>query len=493
MPIRVKEPLWLGVDVGTQAARALVVNDEGKVFGAGSAALASTRRGPWHEQDPRQWWIAVVAATRAALTGIPADAVAALAVDATSGTVLLVDGDGHPRTEALMYDDTRAASQARVVDEVGAPLWHALGYGRMQPSWALPKLLWLLKRHPELASETIRLCHQADLINSNFIGHPVATDTSNALKSGYDLIENRWPSDVFNRLGVPFEVLPKVVRPGTHLGGVGVRASKLTGIPMGTPVVAGMTDGCAAQLGAGCVEIGSWNSVLGTTLVLKGVSGHLVHDPEGALYCHRGPGNTWLPGGASSSGAGVIAELFGAADLDGLTTAAAELPIGPLAYPLIARGERFPFRAPNAETFMLGHADTDAGVFAALLLGVACLERLCFDRVAMLGAPTEGPLTFTGGATRNGYWTQLRADMLGRTVWLPHQPEPALGMAILASTSSGKSLADASASIVRGGRELVPNPARAAVLRQRYTDFVEALSARGWLDPAIAQYVHTRP
>ncbi|MCA4724923.1 carbohydrate kinase [Mycolicibacterium fortuitum] len=488
----VKQPLWLGVDVGTQHARALVVDDEGQVFGAGSAGLRSTRRGSRHQQDPNQWWGAVAEATCAALANVRADAVAALAVAATSGTVLLVDSAGHPRTEALMYDDTRAAQEALVVDDVGAPLWHALGYGRMQPSWALPKLLWLLNSHPDLENESVRLCHQADLITARFIGHPVPTDTSNALKAGYHLIEDRWPGEVLDRLGIPPTILPAVVRPGTLLGRVSVDASTVTGVPAGTPVVAGMTDGCAAQLGAGCVETGSWNSVLGTTLVLKGVSDQLVRDPAGALYCHRGPGNTWLPGGASSSGAGAITEWFAGVDLADLTARAAALPIGPVMYPLIGRGERFPFRADDAETFMLGHPDTDAGVFAALLLGVACLERLCFDRVTMLGAPADGRLTFTGGATRNEYWTQLRADLLGRTVQVPDQPEPALGMAILASTSNGKTLVEAAAAMVRGGSERAPNPARGAVLRQRYADFVEELTARGWLDTAIAQYARAR-
>ncbi|GFG55192.1 carbohydrate kinase [Mycolicibacterium agri] len=428
----------------------------------------------------------MVDATRAALAGVHADALGALAVAATSGTILLVDRAGHPRSEALMYDDARAVEETLLVEDVGAPVWRALGYRHMQPSWALPKLLWLSNNYPGLAKETMRLCHQADLITARFIGHPVPTDTSNALKSGYHLLEDRWPDEVFDGLGIPTQMLPAVVRPGTLLGRVNDHAGALTGVPVGTPVVAGMTDGCAAQLGAGCVEIGSWNSVLGTTLVVKGVSDRLVRDPAGTLYCHRGPDDTWLPGGASNSGAGAIAEWFADADLAELTAKAATLPIGPVVYPLLARGERFPFRAAEAETFILGHPDTDADVFAALLLGVACLERLCFDRVAMLGAPMHGMLTFTGGATRNEYWTQLRADLLGRTVHIPDQTEPALGMAILASTSDGRSVREAAAAMVRGQSERSPNPARAAILRQCYADFLEALTARGWLDTAVA-------
>ncbi|SCX32552.1 FGGY-family carbohydrate kinase [Mycolicibacterium fluoranthenivorans] len=485
-------PLWLGVDLGTQQARALVVDDDGHVFGAGSAPLTSTRGAGRHEQEPRHWWAAVVDATRAALAGLRADAVAGLAVTATSGSILLVDSAGNPRTEALMYDDARAVAESVAVDDAGAALWRALGYTHMQPTWALPKLLWLLNRQPELADGTTRLCHQSDLITARFVGHPVPTDASNALKSGYDLLQERWPEEVFTTLGIPPHLLPAVVRPGTVLGRVGPDAAALTGVPAGIPVVAGMTDGCAAQLGAGCVGIGSWNSVLGTTLVLKGVSAQLIHDPAGSLYCHRGPDGTWLPGGASSCGAGAVAEWFPGADLADLTSRASRSPIGPMAYPLLTRGERFPFRALDAETFLLGRPDTDADVFAALLLGVACVERLCFDRVTMLGAPTHGSLTFTGGATRNEFWSQMRTDMLGRQVHLPEQNEPALGMAILAATSSGRSAKDAVATMVRRRAERTPNPARTSELTERYAQFLEALTARGWLDNATATYAVAR-
>jgi sugar (pentulose or hexulose) kinase len=484
--------LWLGVDLGTQGVRVIAVDDDGQLAGSGSAALTGTRDGARHQQNPEHWWDAVIAAAGTALTGIDVDAVAGLAVDATSGTVLLADRAGHPLTQALMYDDARATDEARLVNEVGAPVWEALGYLRMPPTWALPKLIWLLREHPELATGNVRLCHQADLITTRLVGHPVATDTSHALKSGYHLVQDRWPVEVFDRLGVPERTLPEVVRPGTILGGVGAEAASVTGIPAGTPVVAGMTDGCAAQLGAGALEIGSWNSVLGTTLVLKGVSAELIRDPAGVLYCHRGPGGTWLPGGASSSGAGVIAHRFANDDLDELTARAAQSPIGPLAYPLATKGERFPFRAPDAEPFVLGDVSSDAALFGALLLGVACVERLCLDYLDLLGAPTGGPLSFTGGATANRYWSQLRVDLLGRPVRLLTNPQPALGMAVLASTRAGRSAVQAAGAMVRVDTELTPDPARAPVLLARYNDFLDALTARGWLDDTTAAHARTR-
>ncbi|MFD2349313.1 FGGY-family carbohydrate kinase [Nonomuraea ferruginea] len=289
------------------------------MLGAAVRPLTSRRDGVRHEQDPEEWWQALAAATREALRDVPAGRIEGVAVDATSGTILLTAPDGTPLTPALMYDDRRAAGFVDRVNEVGAPVWERLGYRRMQANWALPKLLWLLGDAPAGA----RLAHQSDFVNRRLAGREVATDLGNALKTGVDLIDERWPSDVLSALGVPAGVLPAVVRPGTRVGEVCAEAARATGIPRGTPVIAGTTDGCAAQLGAGALTPGSWNSVLGTTLVLKGVTREPVRDPLGVVYSHRAPDGSWLPGGASSTGAGVLSRDLPGRDLDALSLEAA--------------------------------------------------------------------------------------------------------------------------------------------------------------------------
>ncbi|MER6029543.1 FGGY family carbohydrate kinase [Streptomyces sp. NPDC001851] len=488
------DAVHLGLDLGTQSARAVAVDGTGLLLGAASRPLTGRRDGVRHEQDPEQWWSALAAACREALTGIDPSRVRGLAVDATSGTVLLADSAGVPLTPGLMYDDRRADAYADRVNTRGARVWEKLGYRAMQPSWALPKLLWLLDDPARSGGRGLpagaRLLHQADLVTWRLAGHQVPSDASHALKTGYDLVAERWPEDELDALGVPGGLLPDVVRPGTVLGTVCAEASDATGIPAGTLITAGMTDGCAAQIAAGALTPGSWNSVLGTTLVFKGTSPHLVRDPGGVVYCHRAPGGTWLPGGASSSGAGVLAHRFpsaSAADLDALTARAAATGSTAVVYPLVGSGgERFPFRAPGAESFVLGEPSGDAEVFHACLLGVALLERLCFDYLDLLGAPVDGPLTFTGGGARNRYWAQLRADVLGRPARLPEQAESALGMAVLAATASGATLEEAAGAMVRLREELHPDPARTARLLPAYLAFVDALVHRGWLAPAVA-------
>jgi len=269
-------------------------------------------------------------------------------------------------------------------------------------------------------------------------------------------------------------------------------AAEATGIPAGTPVISGATDGCAAQLGAGALTVGSWNSVLGTTLILKGVTLDLIRDPLGVVYSHKAPNGDWLPGGASSTGAGVISRDFTGRDLDELNQAAStHEPSGVITYPLVSNGERFPFVAPGARGFVLGEPVNDGDRFAGVLQGVGFIERLSFDYLHLLGAPIDGSLTLTGGATKSAYWCQLRADILGRPVTLPDNAEPALGMAVLAA-SPGRVAADVAAEMVRVRDIIDPRPGTAGMYDSTYRTLVTELEHRGWLPPEAAAHARTR-
>ena len=462
---------WLGIDLGTQSVRALLVTGDGRVLGAGTAPLTGHRDGVRHEQDPGEWWEAVRVASGTALKGQPRPRLGGVAVCGTSGTVLLTDGEGRPLTPGVMYDDGRAVAEAARVG--------------MQPSWALPKALWLLEAYGRG-----RVTHQPDVITARLTGGRgtvVPTDSSHALKTGYDAEGEAWPS----RLAYLGDVLPEVVRPGARLGEVCRGAAEATGIPVGTPVVAGMTDGCAAQIASGALYEGSWNSVLGTTLVLKGASARPVRDSAGVVYNHRAPEGSWLPGGASSVGAGALPVGVDPVAMD--RRAAEYEPSGALAYPLTSPGERFPFLAPDATAFTLGTPASEADGWAAVLQGVAFTERLCLDYLHQLGAPIDGPLTFTGGAARSAYWNQLRADILGRPARVPEQIEPALGMAVLAvHGTTGTPLAEAAGRMVRIRTVVAPDPARTERFTEPYARLVAELESRGWLPAPVAAHARDR-
>jgi len=191
-----------------------------------------------------------------------------------------------------------------------------------------------------------------------------------------------------------------------------------------------------------------------------------------------------LPGGASSSGAGVLPATFPGRDLEELgRRAAAHEQTRVLAYPLVSRGERFPFAAPAAQAFLLGSPTDDGEHAAALMQGVALVERLCFEQLHRLGAPTGGELSLTGGATRNHAWCQLRADALGRPVRLPEQSGSAFGMAILAAAcSADEPVADVARRMSRTRALIEPRHFMRAHLDEQYERLVGELRRRGWLD-----------
>lgn len=471
-------PVYLGIDLGTQSVRVMAVHHDGSIAASASQRLESNRNGVRHEQNPEAWWSATTMGLRevmARLGGSPQ--IAGIAVDATSGTILLMDEQARPLTPALMYDDGRATAEAAEVNEKGHALWQQMSY-RMQPSWALPKLLWLLRNRD--IPRAARLAHQNDFINARLAGRILATDSSHSLKTGYDLIRTEWPHSVLDTLQVPLSFLPDVVSPGTRIGEVGSAAAKETGVPIGVPIFAGMTDGCAAQIASGATEIGSWNTVIGTTLVVKGVTSELLHDPLGVVYSHRAADGLWLPGGASSTGAAAIAKEFAASDLDALNYAAEIAGPTPLVvYPLASKGERFPFAVPEATGFTLGTPTSVEEKYRGVLQGIAMLERLSFDLLRQMGAPTHGRFTISGGAVKSDALNQMRADVLERELAVPAVTESAFGMAVLAA-STYSSMKEATQRMVRIDRTITPKHAFSEYADQ-YDTFVQELDRRGWL------------
>lgn len=471
--------MHVGIDVGTQGVRAVVVDSGGAILGSGACPLrADQRNGPRHEQDPGEWWTALGVATSSAMADLGDRPVGGVAVDSTSGTILVEGADLRPRTAGLMYDDSRAADQAERAAAAGASVWAAFGV-TLQRSWALPRALWLVENGFVSAGD--RIVHQGDHLVSQLTGTATATDSSQALKTGLDLLTLQWPTAVFDQLGLDPDLLPAAVLPGTVLGVVNAAAAAATGIPAGTPVKAGMTDGCAAQIASGALAPGRWSTALGTTMVFKGATAEPLLDPSGAVYGHRSPDGGWLPGGASSVGAGIISRDFAGADLPELTRQAQRFePAGGVTYPLAGSGERFPFVAPQAAGFSV---DVPPGAeFAAVLQSIAFVEKLAYAKLADLGAPIDGPISFSGGATANDYWNQLRADVLGRPAVVPVSAQAAVGMAILAAAEPGQ-VAETAARMVRIDRTYEPDLQRGHRFDDAYERFVAALAERGWLRP----------
>lgn len=474
-------PVTIGIDIATAGVRALAVNvaDRAVLVSASRDLPAPQRDGHGRsESDATRWWPAVEAALADVTARLPHGGaeVEAVAVSATSGTIVAVDSAERPVSPALMYDDRRGAPYNAKATELGADRWKRLGLAPSATA-ALGRIAWLREAVPDAAG----VRHTPELIGARLTGAPVAADSSHALKSGYDALAGQWPTEVFDALGISPDWLSDVVAPTSVLGEVCRCAAEATGLPAGCLVVAGMTDGCAGQLATGACEPGQFVGILGTTYVLKGVSAELVADPTGAMYSHRHPQGGWLPGGASNTGGEALADSTGLAALD-----AAATEIGPartVTYPLRRQGERFPFVSPCAEGFSLGEAAGPAEAHRARLEGVAFVERLALDHVRRLGLEVTDPLYTAGGGSRSTLWNRIRATVTGLSLRVSDSTETSYGAALLAAAALlPGGLSEACANLRRSATLIEPDPAEQDALEDSYRRFCAELSKRGWIN-----------
>lgn len=475
----VRQRAVVGLDLGTSGARATAVGYDGSVLAEGTARLAAEANrvvGPCVEQDPQAWSQAACTALQGLMRQLPSTVeLAALAVDATSGTFVIVDRQARPLTPGILYSDQRAGDVAAEVAAALAPPLAPYGI-RMAASFALPKLVHLARQQPALFQESHRIVHQTDWLVGMLTGCYDTTDISTALKTGADPGRLAWPAEI-EQVGIPAAMLPRLVLPGTPLGCVTAAASAQTGLPAGLRVVAGCTDGTAGCLASGARAVGDLNVTLGTTLVFKAVAAQPLADPTGAVYNHRHPAGGFLPGAASSTGAEWVDVHFPAADLDGLTRDAQDhLPTRHCVYPLVKVGERFPIVAPQARGFGLETIADLPQRFAAGMEAVAYLERMAIERFEELGLPIADTLFATGGGAANLTWLQVRASVSHRVLRVPVHPECSVGAAVLAAIPELGSCQEAVARLVRLGRTAEPVAAWHARYEETYEAFRRALA-----------------
>jgi hypothetical protein len=417
--------LFLGIDVGTGGVRACAVDARGDIHGTASAALPPPRQdGDALDQDPELWWQAAVTAIRKLGQTVGLDRVERVAVDGTSGTLLLIDAAGQPRSLGLMYNDARAAKEAARIADV-APA-ESGAHGR---SSALAKLLHLL--HQGDVADARHAVHQADWIAGRLGACHGISDENNALKLGYDPVTRSWPAWI-DHLDVPRELLPKVLVPGTSFAEIDPNAARTLGLPPSARIAAGTTDGVAAFIATRADQPGDAVTSLGTTLVLKLLASRPIFAANQGVYSHR-LGERWLAGGASNSGGAALLMHFTADEMDRLTPLLRpEKPTGLDYYPLPKPGERFPIADPTLAGRIAPRPAEKDRFFQGLLEGIASVEALAYQHLSLLGAPPLRRVISIGGGARNEAWTSIRRRILGVPVTVAEQTEASYGAALLA-------------------------------------------------------------
>lgn len=418
--------LALGIDLGTSGVRSAVVDAAGRVIAGARAAYGP---GPQDRRDPVRWCTATAACLDAQVVALRAvaaapDTIAAIAVDGTSGSLVLTDAARVPVTRALMYDDAGFAPEAARIAAVAPAAHVARG-----PGSALARALRLLAE--DHAGQARHLMHQADVVTGWLMGRAGLTDVNTALKTGIDPATGRWPDWVAGLFPDP-GILPVAHLPGAPLAPVAPDIAARFGLAAGAMVHAGTTDSIAAFLAATDPVPGAAVTSLGTTLAVKLWSDTRIDAPDLGLYAHR-LGAGWLLGGASNTGGGVLRSLFDDAQLAALSARIDPSVASPCDfYPLLRAGERFPVNDPGLVPRLSPRPADDADFLHGLLESIARIERDAYAVMARLGAPYPARIVTAGGGAANPVWTAIRSRVLGVPVTAAATPEAAVGAARLA-------------------------------------------------------------
>jgi D-ribulokinase len=477
---------FLGIDVGTQGVRVVLLDDSGNTIGSSEKVFPLTPHSR-EEQSPELWWDSAFKCLQNLIISIRENIdlghVKAVSVTSTSGTVIPLDENNEPLHDALMYSDTRPAAEGKFCRET-AERYHADGYTGFNASSGLSKMVWFVNHFPEKAAHIKTWIHATDFIIGKLSGDYSVTDYTNALKSGFDVATCEWPEYLTTHLPLQKKWLQKVVPSGTPVGLLLPGLAEKLGLPE-IQVIAGMTDGCASQVASGAVRPGDWNTTIGTTLVVKGVTIQQVRDPEGRLYSHRHPEGYWMPGGAGNVGADWVSAGF-SDDLFALNEAAANLiPTGLIAYPLIQQGERFPFIAPQARGFEPENASREA-VFAANMEGVAFVERYAYEMIENLSGEEVNAVFTAGGGSNSDVWLTIRANVLNRPVHKCGNVSGAAGAAIVAAAGAHfGTLTEAAQAMTHIEKTITPKPDLVEAYGRQYRDFIKILTQKGFIAGAV--------
>jgi xylulokinase len=494
-----RSPLFLGIDVGTSATKAVVCTADGRLIAEASAphdllTSAGDGSGAWSEQDPQQWWGACVQAVAGCLAapGVASAAIAAVGLSGQMhGAVLMgrdaradATGQAAPLRSAILWNDQRTGPQCRQLLAALHPHDAAQAAARLLAltgnpvlnGFTLPKWLWVRQHQPDLFARTGTLLLPKDFIRYRLTG-TLGTDVGDAAGTLLlDVARRRWSAELLAALGLSADLLPPLSESATLAGVVSPAAARATGLLAGTPVAFGTGDNMAAAVGAGVVRPGRALAVLGTSGVM------LVHDsafrsdtPSGrVLSMCAADGSAGQPGGWCNTGCMLSAGgaltwarslLAPAQPWESLLAEAASAPPGcdGLLFLPYLTGERCPHPDPLARAGWVGLTirHTRAHLVRAVIEGVTFGMAQMLDLMRAVGHRPEA-VRLSGGGNRTAFWRQLQADLYRLPVQSPLSEAggSALGGAVCGAVAVGAfaSVAAACDSMVPVGEPVLPQP-----------------------------------
>jgi xylulokinase len=444
--------LLLGIDVSTTGAKALLIDEKGKVVKTATTALTlQTPKPLWSEQDPHEWWSATAKSIKKVLKESKANAKDVVAVGLTGqmhGLVLL-DAQHKVLRPAILWNDQRTGKQC---DDIRTRMGGRERLVQVTGNDALtgftaPKILWVREHEPRVYAKAKLVLLPKDYVRLRLTNEAAMDKADGSGTLLFDVQKRTWSKEVQDKLEIPKEWLPPTFEGPETTGKVTREAAKETGLKEGTPVMAGGGDQAAGAVGAGAVKPGVVAMTLGTSGVVFVTTDKPLVEPQGRLhaFCHAVPGK-WHFMGVTLSAAGSLQwyrdTLAKGESFDALVKEAEQAPPGSeglLFLPYLS-GERTPYPDPLARGSFVGLTvrHRRAHLTRAVLEGVAFSMRDCFGLLENAGVGGVTQVRVAGGGAKGKLWRRICASVLGAELVTVNSTEgAAYGAALLAGVGSG--------------------------------------------------------
>jgi len=509
------DPTILALDHGTSGIKAALVTVRGSVVDfAFEPTPIEHLPGGGAEQDPDDWWRALVTASKALLQRNDPGAVAAVCVSSTWSSTVAVDRDGAALMNALTWMDSRGAPH---IQRLMGGLLTVEGYGLANLARWIPKTgggpsrtgkddaahaLWIKHERPEVWRDAAWLLPSKDYLNLRLCGVAAASIDSITLfwvTDNRDVSRVRYDDGLIRRLGLERDKLPPLRAPTDVLGPIRPAVAEELGLAPGTPVVCGSPDHQSALVGAGAVADYQAHLYVGTSSWVQcpvpfkktDVQHSIASLPSSIPGRYQAVNEQDIAGGALSFLIDNVAYHEGRL-LKGerpenpyqvLDQMAAAAPPGSgklIATPWL-NGERSPVddETLRASIFNVSHATTADHIARAVLEGVAYNTRWNLQHVERFVKRRLDPIRFVGGGARSELWCQIMADVLDRTIDRVVDPMQAnaRGAALIAGVALGEVSFEEVPDLVQVERTFRPDPSNRAIYDELFGAFVELYEA----------------
>ena len=443
--------LFLGIDLSTTGAKALLIDEKGSVVSSATTPLSlSTPRDLWSEQEPRDWWEATINSIRQALSSADSagQKVAAIGLTGQMHGLVVLDQEGRVLRPAILWNDQRCGAECdEIRARVGRERLVQITGNDALTGFTAPKILWLEKNEPEVYRRIRHVLLPKDYIRFKLTGALAMDKADGSGTMLFDLSKRTWAPEILNALNFSADWFPQTFEGHETTSEVNAQAAALTGLSKGIPVVAGGGDQAAQAVGVGVVRPGTIAVTLGTSGVVFAATESPLIEAQGRLhaFCHAVAGR-WHLMGVMLSAAGSLQwyrdKLACERSFEDLVNEASLVPPGSegLIFLPYLSGERTPHPDPFARAAWIGLTARhgQAHLTRAVLEGVAFGLNDIFQLMAGAGLGPIEQIRVSGGGAKSQLWRQILADVVEAELVTVNTTEgAAFGAALLAGVGAG--------------------------------------------------------